>query len=243
MLYVQTTRESRVPVTCCGSKTPLLWRSQSNFPINLPTKKRLQFVRKDGNSQYTPSPLLLPRVPFQPPLVLNGGYLWCRAPTRPPFPVFARPRRRFRSARHAPDAPGHPTRRRAVLALLVPSAAAGAAFGQGGLRDQSLELLLGVDLLRRQRQEWFRLASCCRRNSNREGSRKQETDGGGGWRGGGEVYSLSYTAVVVPPNPYNAGTERVGFSWTRQASLATSAKRREVFGEMKGDLHPTENRL
>ena len=34
-----------------------------------------------------------------------------------------------------------------------------------------------------------------------------------------------------PSHPYNAGTEHVGFSPTRQTLLATSLKRREVFGE------------
>ena len=34
-----------------------------------------------------------------------------------------------------------------------------------------------------------------------------------------------------PWHPYNAGTEQVGFSPTRQALLAPSARRREVFGE------------
>ena len=34
-----------------------------------------------------------------------------------------------------------------------------------------------------------------------------------------------------PSHPYNAGTEHVGFSRTRQTLLAPSAKRREVFGE------------
>ena len=34
-----------------------------------------------------------------------------------------------------------------------------------------------------------------------------------------------------PSPPYNAGTEHVGFSPTRQTLLAPSPKRREVFGE------------
>ena len=42
-------------------------------------------------------------------------------------------------------------------------------------------------------------------------------------------------AVVVhdhrPSHPYNAGTEHVGLSPTRQKLLAPCAKRREVFGE------------
>ena len=43
---------------------------------------------------------------------------------------------------------------------------------------------------------------------------------------------------------YNAGKEHVGFSPTRQAFLAPSAKRREVFVEsMKGELRPTKNRM
>ena len=40
--------------------------------------------------------------------------------------------------------------------------------------------------------------------------------------------------VVLIPRPlhhYNAGTENVGFSPTRQTSRAPSAKRRDVFGE------------
>ena len=54
-------------------------------------------------------------------------------------------------------------------------------------------------------------------------------------------------AVVVwyrPSHPYNAGTEHVGFSPTRQALLATSAKRRRVLGEshngMKGERRSEE---
>ena len=38
----------------------------------------------------------------------------------------------------------------------------------------------------------------------------------------------SYT---IDPHPYDAGTEHVGFSPTRQALLAPSPKRREVLGE------------
>ena len=34
-----------------------------------------------------------------------------------------------------------------------------------------------------------------------------------------------------PSCPYNLGTEYVGFSPTRQTSVAPSVKRREVFGE------------
>ena len=39
--------------------------------------------------------------------------------------------------------------------------------------------------------------------------------------------------TIRPPHPYNAGTEHVGFSPTRQTSRAPNAKkkRREVFGE------------
>ncbi|CAN0487828.1 unnamed protein product [Laminaria digitata] len=35
----------------------------------------------------------------------------------------------------------------------------------------------------------------------------------------------------MPSHPYNAGTEHVVFSPTRQTLLAPSANRREVFGE------------
>ena len=37
------------------------------------------------------------------------------------------------------------------------------------------------------------------------------------------------TVAIRPLHPYNAGTEHVGFSPTRQTLLAPSAKRREVF--------------
>ena len=37
--------------------------------------------------------------------------------------------------------------------------------------------------------------------------------------------------TIYPSHHYNAGTEHVGFSPTRQTSLAPSAKHREVFGE------------
>ena len=37
--------------------------------------------------------------------------------------------------------------------------------------------------------------------------------------------------MIRPSHPHNAGTENVGFSPTRQALLAPSSKRREVFGE------------
>ena len=39
------------------------------------------------------------------------------------------------------------------------------------------------------------------------------------------------TIAIKPSHPYNAGTEHVGFSPTRQALRAPSAKRREVFVE------------
>ena len=43
---------------------------------------------------------------------------------------------------------------------------------------------------------------------------------------------------------YNAGTEHVGFSTTRQKSREPSAKRREAFSDpMKGELDPTKNQL
>ena len=37
--------------------------------------------------------------------------------------------------------------------------------------------------------------------------------------------------TIVPSHPYNAGTEHVGVSPTRQTLLAPSAKHREVSGE------------
>ena len=43
--------------------------------------------------------------------------------------------------------------------------------------------------------------------------------------------SSGMTIVVWPLYLYNAGTEHVGFSPTRQTSRASSAKRREVFGD------------
>ena len=64
------------------------------------------------------------------------------------------------------------------------------------------------------------------------------------------IYDRSH--ITVDPRVLAiAGTEHVGFSSTRQTSRAQSAKRREVFGEshvcsanrMKGELHPTKNRL
>ena len=46
--------------------------------------------------------------------------------------------------------------------------------------------------------------------------------------------------TIYPSHPYNAGTEDVGFSPTRQAFLAPCAKNREVFGESHGRVasHP-----
>ena len=40
--------------------------------------------------------------------------------------------------------------------------------------------------------------------------------------------------TIDPLHPYNAGTEHVGFSSTRQTLLAPSAKRCEVFSELHG---------
>ena len=72
-----------------------------------------------------------------------------------------------------------------------------------------------------------------------EGKKKQQRGGreGGRWgRGDGGGVLISGTAVVSRPygrplHPYNAGTEHVGFSPTRQALLAPSTKRREAFHE------------
>ena len=45
-------------------------------------------------------------------------------------------------------------------------------------------------------------------------------------------------------HPYDAGTKHVGFWPTRQTLLAPSAERREVFASrMKGEPHPTKNRV
>ena len=45
-----------------------------------------------------------------------------------------------------------------------------------------------------------------------------------------------------PYHPCIADAEHVGFSPTRQALLASSAKRRDVLGEfMERGLHPAEN--
>ena len=60
----------------------------------------------------------------------------------------------------------------------------------------------------------------------------EERSAGGGGR---EVYSIfmhgrsRMVIAVRPSHPYNGGTEHVGFSPARQALLAPSAKRREVF--------------
>ena len=51
---------------------------------------------------------------------------------------------------------------------------------------------------------------------------------------GAGVYSIfmhGRSRMTIAIRPCNAGTEHVGFSPTRQALLASSAKRREVFGE------------
>ena len=50
--------------------------------------------------------------------------------------------------------------------------------------------------------------------------------------------------IIYPRTPlYNTGTGHVGFPPTRQALLAPSAKRREVFGESReGQLRPARNR-
>ncbi|CAN0122714.1 unnamed protein product [Laminaria digitata] len=46
------------------------------------------------------------------------------------------------------------------------------------------------------------------------------------------MHGRSRMTIYRPSHPYNAGTEHVGgFSPIRQASLAPSAKRREVFGD------------
>ena len=51
--------------------------------------------------------------------------------------------------------------------------------------------------------------------------------------------------TIDPRIPTNTGTEHVGFSPTRQTSLAPSARRREVFGESHEgrELHPTKDRF
>ena len=55
------------------------------------------------------------------------------------------------------------------------------------------------------------------------------------------MHGRSRTTIAIrPSHPYNAGTEHVGFSLTRQTLLEPSAKRREVFASrMEGELHPT----
>ena len=59
----------------------------------------------------------------------------------------------------------------------------------------------------------------------------------GGAGAGGRVYSIfmhdrsGITTWYRPLHPLNARTEHVGFSPTRQALLAPSAKRRDVSGE------------
>ena len=54
-----------------------------------------------------------------------------------------------------------------------------------------------------------------------------------GW-GVTHCHALSQSYDPRPSHPYNAGTERVGFSSTRQTLLAPSANSREVFGESHG---------
>ena len=49
--------------------------------------------------------------------------------------------------------------------------------------------------------------------------------------GGGGGACTHFMHSRGPLHPYNAGTEYVEFSSTRQTSRAPSAKRREVFGE------------
>ena len=53
--------------------------------------------------------------------------------------------------------------------------------------------------------------------------------------------------TIDPRIPTSAGTEHVGFSPTRQTSLFDSTKREAPLrcsaSRMKGELHPTENRL
>ena len=49
-----------------------------------------------------------------------------------------------------------------------------------------------------------------------------------------DMYSISCISLVHdhrPSHPYNAGMEHVGFTPTRQTSLAPSATRREVYGK------------
>ena len=49
--------------------------------------------------------------------------------------------------------------------------------------------------------------------------------------GGGCVLIIMHGRIRKTSHPYNAGTEYVGFSPTRQTLLARSAKHREVLGE------------
>ena len=64
-----------------------------------------------------------------------------------------------------------------------------------------------------------------------EGHKDRGKGGGGG--GGGSILFMNNRSRMTmrPSHPYNAGTEHVGFSPTRQILRAPSAKRREVFGE------------
>ena len=70
---------------------------------------------------------------------------------------------------------------------------------------------------------------------------------GGVGRGRG-VYSTfmhgrsRMTITIRPSHPYNAGTEHVGFSPTCRALLAPSTVRCSA-SRMKGELHPTKNRV
>ena len=64
---------------------------------------------------------------------------------------------------------------------------------------------------------------------------------GGGWRVCARYHTWPWPYGHGPSPLYNAGTEHVGFSPTRQILLTPRAKCREVFGE--GKLHPTKNRL
>ena len=52
------------------------------------------------------------------------------------------------------------------------------------------------------------------------------------WGGGGDRFMRNHSLNTIDSRyPYNAGTEHVGFSPTRQISCSQSAKRCEVFGE------------
>ena len=65
--------------------------------------------------------------------------------------------------------------------------------------------------------------------------------------GGGRTHAIhGRSRVTIDPSApaYNAGTEQVGISPTRQTLLVPSAKHREVLDELlKGELHPAKNRL